>query len=103
MLLEAGATLSDEKTNQDLSPLQSAVLTKSLRIVKSIVRKHSDHIKEAVNSPGPGGQTALHLSLSGPLEIVKLLLDHGAEVDARVSSTLATPLHMAALRGRAEV
>ena len=103
ILLEAGATLSDEKTNQDLSPLQSAVLTKNLGIVKNILRKHRDNIEEAVNRPGPDGQTALHLALSGPLETVKLLLAHGAEVDARVDSTLATALHMAALRGRAEV
>ena len=105
MLLEAGATLADEKTKQDLSPLQSAVLTKSVTIVRNILSKLPDlkSIEEAVNSPGPDRQTALHLSLNGPLDIVQLLLDHGAELDARVGSTLATPLHMAALRGRAEV
>eukprot|EP00091_Calanus_sinicus_P008618 TRINITY_DN20758_c0_g1_i1.p1 TRINITY_DN20758_c0_g1~~TRINITY_DN20758_c0_g1_i1.p1 ORF type:complete len:248 (-),score=61.26 TRINITY_DN20758_c0_g1_i1:123-866(-) len=38
-----------------------------------------------------------------PNSIVKILLDNGADVNCLVKSTLATPLHMAALHGRVDV
>ena len=105
LLLEAGATHSDEKSKEDLTPLQSAVFTKNLMTVKKIISKYKDKgsIVDVVNQPGPDRQTSLHFAVNGPAEIVKHLLDKGADVEARVGSTHATPLHMAALRGRADV
>ena len=49
------------------------------------------------------GATVLHWAVRpGNVEVVKLLLDEGAEVDARASD-VSTPLHWAASHGEAEV
>ena len=53
----------------------------------------------SVNDEDYESQTALHLAAGGPVSIVLALLEAGAEVDSLVSSSLATPLHMAALAG----
>jgi ankyrin repeat protein len=42
-------------------------------------------------------------ALGGDAEVVKLLLDHGAEINARDQESGATPLAYAASLGRAEV
>ena len=50
------------------------------------------------------GATPLHnAALGGNAEVVKLLLDHGAQMDARDQESGATPLAYAASLGRAEV
>ena len=50
------------------------------------------------------GGTALHdAALGGNVEVVALLLDHGAGIDDREVESGATPLMMAASMGRVEV
>ncbi|HEU4403410.1 MAG TPA: ankyrin repeat domain-containing protein, partial [Candidatus Polarisedimenticolia bacterium] len=75
----------------------------------------SDRVREGLrDDPGlvrgysHDGWTALHLaSFFGHLEVVDLLLEHGADVNARSRSERFarsnTPLHAAAANGRTEV
>ena len=51
----------------------------------------------------PEGWTSLHLAAQeGKLETVKLLIQHGAEIEAR-SNDRRTPMHLACLKGHADV
>ncbi len=57
-----------------------------------------------MNVRNKSGATPLHTAaLGGDAEVVKLLLDHGAEINARDQESGATPLSYAASLGRAEV
>lgn len=58
---------------------------------------------EAVRTTQEGGMTPLHLAaLSMQLDIVRLLLDHGAPIDARADDG-STPISLAARRGNRRV
>lgn len=58
----------------------------------------------SVDTPGPDGDTALHLAaLYGRLECVRLLLEAGAHAAARNPEDLTTPLHDAAAGGYLDV
>ena len=89
LLVEAGAV-----TGPDMTSLHSAVQTRVLSLVREVLGRG-----DQVNVKGPDDQTALHLAAGGPVSIVLALLQAGAEVDSLVRSSLATPLHMAALAG----
>jgi ankyrin repeat protein len=55
-----------------------------------------------VNLKDEDGLTPLHLAaISGQTEVVKLLLDHGAQIEVIDDQTGGTPLHFAAQRGHA--
>ncbi|GFO48838.1 ankyrin repeat domain-containing protein 39-like [Plakobranchus ocellatus] len=57
-----------------------------------------------VNKTDKSGYTALHYaSRSGHLDVCKLLISHGADVNCQTQSSKATPLHRAAYMGRTEV
>jgi ankyrin repeat protein len=57
-----------------------------------------------VNVRNKSGATPLHTAaLGGDSEVVKLLLDHEAEINARDQESGATPLSYAASLGRVEV
>jgi ankyrin repeat protein len=59
--------------------------------------------RDPLLGPG-GGMTALHTaSRYGRAEVVRVLLDHKADVNARVAATGATALHLAAANGHAAV
>jgi ankyrin repeat protein len=59
--------------------------------VKKLLKEGVD-----VNQKGEGLAVALHsAALTGRTEIASLLLDHGANIEAR-SKTQETPLHLAA-------
>ena len=90
LLLEAGAKAGDGEG----SAVHAAVKTNNLKLVKKVVAKSN------VNSKGPDSQTPLHFAMTGNLDVVQYLLQLGADVNSRVESTQATPLHMAALHGR---
>lgn len=67
--------------------------------VQSLLDK-SNNPKELVNSLDNSGYTALHYAArNGHLNICKLLLDHGAYINAQTRSGKATPLHKAACSG----
>jgi ankyrin repeat protein len=57
-----------------------------------------------VTSRNAAGSTALHdAALAGSRPVVELLLNKGADVNARETETGSTPLHHAASWGRIEV
>lgn len=57
-----------------------------------------------MNAKDNFGYTALHYAArSGHLEVCRLLLRHGAEVDAQTRGGGVTPLQRAAMRGRVDV
>merc|ERR1739838_101436 len=105
LLLNAGAISGDEKSGGNSpSTLQASVESKSLTLVKQVLKSVTKtNIKEVVNAKTNDDQTPLHYSVKGPIEIVQILLDKGANPNSLVKSTLATPLHMAALHGRVDV
>lgn len=56
--------------------------------------------KEAVNSPDNAGYTPLHYAArKGNLDICKILLQNGANIDSVTKSGKATALHKAAAAG----
>jgi len=105
LLLKAGAISGDEKSGGNSpSTLQAAVESKSLTLVKQVLKSITKtNIKRMVNAKTNDDQTPLHYSVKGPIGIVQILLDSGANPNSLVKSTLATPLHMAALHGRLDV
>jgi ankyrin repeat protein len=57
-----------------------------------------------VNAKSATNSTPLHdAALGGSVEVTRLLLDKGAEIEARESESDSTPLHVAAGWGRMEV
>eukprot|EP00092_Neocalanus_flemingeri_P024493 GFUD01026561.1.p1 GENE.GFUD01026561.1~~GFUD01026561.1.p1 ORF type:complete len:899 (-),score=198.15 GFUD01026561.1:15-2711(-) len=105
LLLQYGAISGDDKSSNDSpSTLHAAVQSKSLTLVKQVLNAFPKaNLIKAVNAKANDDQTPLHFSVKGPLEIVQFLLDNGANSNSLVKSTLATPLHMAALHGRVDV
>ncbi len=70
----------------------NAVWYGRIEIVESFLKKKKDW----VHRRDFAGRTALHIAaLRGYLEIVKLLIAYGSDVNARIEDTMTTPLHMA--------
>jgi len=85
--------------DEGLSPLHQAALMGRTEIVAALVA----HPSCDVNIENHRGSTPLHKAASkGFPAIVRLLLDHGANVDA-VDSSERTPLHWACFYGHTEV
>ncbi|XP_032529768.2 ankyrin repeat domain-containing protein 39 [Danaus plexippus] len=81
----------------------NAAFTGDQKRVQSLLDK-SNNPKELVNSLDNSGYTALHYAArSGHLNICKLLLDHGAYINAQTRSGKATPLHKAACSGKKNI
>ena len=93
LLIEAGAGVDGVGDTS----IHAAVQSNNMRLVRKMVTRDN------VNTPGPDHQTPLHFSMSGSADLVQYLLELGADTNSRVDSTLATPLHMAALRGRVDL
>lgn len=54
-----------------------------------------------MTAPDNAGYTALHYAArNGFIEICKILLQNGANIDAQTKSANATPLHKAAASGK---
>lgn len=85
--------------DEGLSPLHQAALMGRTEIVAALVA----HPSCDVNIENHRGSTPLHKAASkGFPAIVRLLLDHGANVDA-IDSSERTPLHWACFYGHTEV
>lgn len=57
--------------------------------------------KDVVTAPDNAGYTALHYAArNGYVDICKILLEYGADIDALTKSAQATPLHKAAASGK---
>ncbi len=91
LLLHWPATHVDQRNANDETPLMMAALAGNLGVAQALIAKDAD-----VNKPGwaPLHYAATH----GHLEVMQLLLDHHAYIDAE-SPNGTTPLMMAALYG----
>jgi ankyrin repeat protein len=97
-LLDAGAAV-DPKADNDATPLHMAADRGHLGIVRLLV----DH-EAKIDAPNADGWTALFwASSSGHPEIVDYLLALGANAQVAKTKIQATPLHLAAANGHANV
>jgi ankyrin repeat protein len=102
MLLFAGANPKATTRLGGYTPLLLASRTGNAAVMAVLVGAGSD--AETVNATTLNGTTALMLAAaSGKPDAVKLLLDKGANVDAREHGRNETALMFAAANGRAEV
>jgi ankyrin repeat protein len=85
----------------EITPLQSAAYHGNLRIVQELIKYNAD-----INAKDPKGETAIYDTSRGHTldcpNIVRLLLEHGADVNVRQYIGL-TPLHRASMDGALEV
>lgn len=94
VLLNWPGTHIDQRNAQDETPLMIAALRGNLAAAKTLIAKDAD-----VNKPG---WAPLHYAATnGHLDVMRLLLEHHAYIDAE-SPNGTTPLMMAALYGSAE-
>ena len=94
LLISQPSTLVEVRSNKDESPLMLAALKGQTAICMQLLERDAD-----VNKTG---WTALHYAATGGHpEVVRLLLDHYAYIDAE-SPNGSTPLMMAALYGNAD-
>jgi uncharacterized protein len=96
VLLAKGATLDAVTKNSfHNTPLVVAMLGDALNAATLLIAKGAD-----VEVPEEGGFRALHIAAeSGDARLVKLLLDHRAQIDAK-SDDGTTPLGVAVKKGR---
>ncbi|CAG8650142.1 13911_t:CDS:2 [Dentiscutata heterogama] len=81
--------------------IHNASLTCNISQVRSIISKKGSVV---VNQIDAAGYTPLHYATrSGNLEICRLLLEHGANVNAVTPELLSTPLHRAAIINNSEI
>lgn len=91
VLLDSPATQVDVRTPKDESPLMLAALKGYTAICQKLIARDAD-----VNKPG---WTPLHYAAtSGHLDVMRMLLDNHAYIDA-ASPNGSTPLMMAAMYG----
>jgi uncharacterized protein len=91
LLISHPATRVEVRTGKDESPLMLAAIKGQLEICRHLIARDAD-----VNKPG---WAPLHYAASGgKAEVVQLLLDHYAYLDAE-SPNGSTPLMMAAMYG----
>src|SRR5918993_3102435 len=97
-LLLASGAIPNRATQFGITPLGLGVENGNPAIVAALLERGADARAET------GGQTALHIAArTGSADIVRLLLDAGAAVDARESWQSATPLMVAASGRHARV
>lgn len=78
--------------------LWTAALDNDVDRCQELMRKGHD-----VNQKDSSGYTPLHYAVrSSSVQLVRLLIDAGANVNAQTSAGKATPLHRAVTRGRPE-
>lgn len=116
LLIENDADVSARSTALQ-TPLDEAITQGFLNIVRMLIENGA-----LVNTSAYLGQTPLHRAAKGHpsggfrsdhpdsaevrderLEIMRLLLDHGEDINARSVETSATPLHLAAEMGQVEL
>jgi ankyrin repeat protein len=96
LLLKSGASVTAETRIGRHTPLHVAARHGNAAIVRALVNAHA-----AVNALTTTGAAPLHFAAaSGDSESIKVLLDHGAEIDIREPQWSQTPLMFAAAGGR---
>jgi len=99
LLLESGADVNIGTTKMDTTALMLASDCGNESIVYFLLQQGA-----LVNARDRKGQTALfHAVEGGHVNVVKLLLDHDADIEARQFVTLLTPLMVAAIEGHAVI
>ena len=112
LLLKKGADVNAQNTeveafrgdNWAMTPMHSAVIGGNIFIVKALIEKNA-----RVDEPNHGNLRPLYYAAAdGKLDIVRLLLKHKADVNAKARQSIFTrgdhtALHTAALNGHAEV
>ncbi|MEA3212139.1 MAG: hypothetical protein QOE70_5196 [Chthoniobacter sp.] len=94
-LLDRGADPEGRALLTGVPPLLMAVTRGDPAIVRVLLDHRAD-----VNALGPEGETALcRAAILGSGDLVRLLIERGANVNARFSPTNRTPAHVAAARG----
>jgi hypothetical protein len=100
-LLHQNGADPNVRGDDESTPLQSAAYDGNLRIVQELIKYNAD-----INAGDYEGDTAIYDASRGHTldcpNIVRLLLEHGADVDVRQNEGL-TPLHMASMKGALEV
>lgn len=85
--------------NFNLKSFCNTAFNGDLDKVQSLIDK-ARNAKDAVMAPDNAGYTALHYAArNGFVDICKVLLQYGADIDAQTKSAGATPLHKAAASG----
>ncbi|KAJ8669348.1 hypothetical protein QAD02_000607 [Eretmocerus hayati] len=97
LLLATGSVRNSNHYRQTLSHLHIACFRNNISVVKKLIAL-GDNVNESVDSSKStqwGGYTPLHFAVeSHSVEIVKLLLDNGADI-MRTDANSMTPLHLA--------
>ena len=81
-------------------PLYHAAMFGLRDLAEHLITEHPEH----VNATGGKQETPMHAATSaGHANIISLLIEHGADIEARWGEYGRTPLHCAAWHGRLEV
>jgi ankyrin repeat protein len=98
-------TLPPTKSTAQMTALHVAVRKNNIELCKLLLDHKADPnrlttfpdslISINKGNPGPPAGTPLHDAVLTSLEITRLLIDHGANVNAAPESTGVTPLHLA--------
>ncbi len=81
-----------------MTPLHGAAKQNKLQVLKILLNQTNINIE----AKDEHGRTALILASNQGLELVKALVEKGAEVNVKVKGTLWTPLHLAVMSDRHE-
>jgi len=94
----------DVRGVDDRTPLHLAANSGLLEVTRILIERHAD-----INARDSSSMTPLHILLAGSgfprtsfdeyFEVVRYLLEHGAEVDAQANISNSTPLHAASWFG----
>ena len=104
LLLARGAEVNTSST-EGYTPAHTAALSRSTATVAALLKARPD-----LNRLTQGGLTPLHLALGGRAseeggnpEIVRLLMEGGADINRPIAATGRSPLHLAVQRNSVEL
>ena len=99
VLVDHGADIDARNTRKQMSPLEIAILVGNEEIVETLLSKGAKMDMEDSNGDYP-----LHFAVSHKKkELICVLADHGADIDARNTKDQRTPLEIAIIEGNDEI
>jgi len=99
-LVSAGADVNLQ-CNDGISPLHAAVKKGFIKVAKMLLENNNQHETD-VNTADVRGDTPLHTAVHHGLDIVQLLVQHGAKMNVQ-NNWRETPLHKAVKRQQSDV